>query len=339
MLVSVCIPVFNGEKYLRRCLDSVAAQTFCDFELIVVDDCSSGCDENGFNCKKICKLFSKQTKIKLSYVRHSRNLGCVEARRTAVYESSGKYIFCLDCDDAIKPNALELLCNKANESDYDVVQCGAEVFFMNQNEKTASSSAEQKNFESVCKKTNLLSEQPLFNSSIFDVAIINNRINLFVWGKLIKKDVFVQAFEKIPNMFCVFGEDYLISFFAAYFAKSYIGIKDKLCLYSVDTGISSSMRIENLERWEKICSVASIFSVIFDELSCGGIELSKEQSQVVHRQCNGYVLSCFRYLKYFCSDSIKKQAFSLMCEYWGKDYVKKVLSANGESFDLSLYES
>ena len=131
MLISVCIPVFNGEKFLRRCLDSVAVQTFRDFEIIVVDDCSCGCDESGFDCKKICKIFTKQTKIKVNYVRHNKNLGCIEARRTAIYEARSKYIFCLDCDDAIKPNTLELLYNKATENDFDIVQCGTEVFFVN----------------------------------------------------------------------------------------------------------------------------------------------------------------------------------------------------------------
>ena len=211
MLVSVCIPVFNGEKFLRRCLDSVAAQTFRDFEVIVVDDCSGGRDQNGFDCKKLCKIFTKQTKIKVKYVRHGRNLGCIEARRTAIYEARGKYIFCLDCDDAIKTETLELLCSKASEGDFDIVQCGTEVFFVNpESEQTRNSAAEQGNFEHVKKKTNLLVEQPLFGSGIFNAAIVDRSINLFVWGKLIKKEVFVRAYEKIPNVFCVFGEDYLI---------------------------------------------------------------------------------------------------------------------------------
>lgn len=332
MFISVCIPVFNGEKFLRRCLDSVAVQTFRDFEIIVVDDCSCGRDENGFDCRKICKVFTKQTKIKVNYVRHGKKLGCIESRRTAIYEARGKYIFCLDCDDAIKPNTLELLYNKAIENDFDIVQCGTEVFFVNsETEQNRNSKAEQSNFENVCKKTNCLIEQPLFDFQIFNASIVDHSINLFVWGKLIKKEVFVRAYEKIPNVFCVFGEDYLISFFVAYCAKSYVGIKEKLCLYSVDTGISSSLRIENIERWEKICSVASVFSIIFDEVNCGELELTQEQLQAIHRQCNTYVLSCFRYLKYFVSEPIKKQAFSLMCEYWGKDYVEKILNASGES--------
>lgn len=153
MLISVCIPVFNGEKFLRRCLDSVATQSFRDFEIIVIDDSSSGRDENGFDCKKICRIFTKQTKIKVNYVWHNKNLGCIEARRTAIYEARGKYIFCLDCDDAIKPNALELLYKKALENDFDIVQCGTEVFFVNSDsEQHRNSESEQKNFEHVCKK-------------------------------------------------------------------------------------------------------------------------------------------------------------------------------------------
>lgn len=332
MLVSVCIPVFNGEKFLRRCLDSVAAQTFTDFEIIVVDDCSCGRDENGFDCRKICKVFTKQTKIKVNYVRHGKNLGCIESRRTAILASRGKYIFCLDCDDSIKPDALEVLVRKALECDFDIVQGGTEVYFVNpDSEKSRDSLAEQKNLENVRHKANLLLEEPVFGSKIFNAAIIDHSINLFVWGRLIKKSLFLQAFEKIPNVFCVFGEDYLISFFVSYFAKSYAGIITPLYVYSVDTGISSSVRIETIERWEKICSVSSVFSIIFDEINNGELFLDQNQSQAVHRQCNTYVLNCFRYLKYFVAEPVKKQAFSLMCEYWGKGYIEKILNASGES--------
>ena len=108
-MISVCIPVYNSEKYLLKCLESLANQTFKDFEVIVIDDCSSGTNESGWNCKKICKVFSKQTKFKVLYYRSYRKLGCLESRRNATYHAKGDYIFFLDSDDSLKPECLEKL--------------------------------------------------------------------------------------------------------------------------------------------------------------------------------------------------------------------------------------
>ena len=129
MLISVCIPVYNGEQFLFRCLQSLANQTFKDFEIVVVDDCSPGTEEKGLNCKKICKVFSRKYKQKINYFRNSRNMGCIDARRNAVYEAKGKYIFCLDVDDVLEPECLEIMAKTAEEKNADIVQCGAKVVF------------------------------------------------------------------------------------------------------------------------------------------------------------------------------------------------------------------
>lgn len=332
MLISVCIPVYNGEKFLRRCLDSVAAQTYKNFEIVVVDDCSPGTDENGWNCKKICKFFTKQTKIKVNLIRNSKNLGCIDSRRNGVYEAKGDYIFCLDCDDALKPDCLEKMAATAIETKADIVQCGAEVVFANDEMQTQEhDEVDLKNKESMQERANLLYEGELLNEDCFNSAVVDHQIIFFVWGKLINRDVFISAWEMISPSYCVWGEDYVIYFYVSYFAKKYVGIKDKLYVYSVDTGISSKQHIDTLERWEKICSVSSAFSMIYDAMNSGIIKLNEVQTDAVQRQCNTYVLSTFRYLKYFVVEELKDEAYEVFCDYWGKDYVQKILEASGES--------
>lgn len=335
MLISVCVPVYNGEKFLRRCLDSVAAQTYKDFEIIVVDDCSPGTDLNGWNCKKICKFFTKQTKVRVNLIRNSRNLGCIDSRRNAIYEAKGDYIFCLDCDDAIKPDCLEKMAAKALETKADIVQCGAEVIFANDEVgATEHDEADIRNLESMQQKANSLYDGVLLNEACFNSAVVEHQVVFFVWGKLINRDVFISAWEQIPPSYCVWGEDYVIYFYVSYFAKKYAGIKDELYVYSIDTGISSKQYIDTLEKWKKICSVSSAFSMIYVAIDNANISLDQVQLEAVHRQCNTYVLTTLRYLKYFVAEELKKEAYEVLCDYWGEEYVQKIIEASGEKLEL-----
>ena len=93
MLFSVIVPIYNIEKYLKRCIDSVLAQSFGDFELILVDDGSPD------NCPAICDEYAaKDERIK---VIHKENGGLVSARQEGIKIASGDYVFHLDGDDAV----------------------------------------------------------------------------------------------------------------------------------------------------------------------------------------------------------------------------------------------
>ena len=99
MLFSVIVPIYNIEKYIRRCIDSVIGQTFTDFELILVDDGSPD------RCPEICDEYAKaDSRIK---VIHKPNGGLVSARQAGIKIATGAYIFNLDGDDAVTPDALE----------------------------------------------------------------------------------------------------------------------------------------------------------------------------------------------------------------------------------------
>lgn len=99
MVFSVIVPIYNIEKYLARCVDSVLAQTYSDFELILVDDGSPD------NCPAICDDYAKaDARIQ---VIHKKNGGLVSARQAGIRVAKGDYIFNLDGDDAICPDALE----------------------------------------------------------------------------------------------------------------------------------------------------------------------------------------------------------------------------------------
>lgn len=118
-LISVIVPVYKVEPYLARCIDSILAQTFTDFELILVDDGSPD------NCGKICDEYAK--KDSRIFVIHQENAGVSVARNNAIEwtlkNSDSQWLTFIDSDDWIHPQYLELLYFGANELGLDISTC------------------------------------------------------------------------------------------------------------------------------------------------------------------------------------------------------------------------
>ena len=98
--VSVVMPVYNGEKYLAEAIESILAQTFSDFELIIVDDGST--DGSG----EIIRSYEKRDK-RIRVIQHESNLGVSVARNTGIAAAAGEYVAFTDCDDVSLPRRLE----------------------------------------------------------------------------------------------------------------------------------------------------------------------------------------------------------------------------------------
>ena len=112
-LISVIIPVYNVEEYLRECIDSVLNQTFSDFEVILVNDGST--DSSGEICDEYVEKDERVTVI------HQKNGGLSVARNIGLSEANGKYVYFLDSDDYISENALATLLNIAENDSSDIV--------------------------------------------------------------------------------------------------------------------------------------------------------------------------------------------------------------------------
>jgi len=101
MRISVIIPVYNAEKYLQPCVDSVLMQTYKDFELILVDDGSR--DGSGAMCDNIA---SQDSRV---HVVHQKNAGAGAARNAGLSKAQGEYIVFVDSDDMIRQGYFESL--------------------------------------------------------------------------------------------------------------------------------------------------------------------------------------------------------------------------------------
>ena len=116
--VSVIIPMYNAEKYIGECLDSILAQTFKNFEVIVVDDCSTD------NSPAIVENYREKFGGRLKFSRMDKNSGKPSLpRNKGLSISRGEYIYFMDNDDLITPTALEELYTRAKNYDADVVYC------------------------------------------------------------------------------------------------------------------------------------------------------------------------------------------------------------------------
>ena len=113
MLFSVIVPIYNIEKYIRKCIESVLEQSFADYELILVDDGSPD------KCGEICDEYAKKdSRIK---VIHKENGGLVSARQAGIKVAGGEYVIHLDGDDALLPDALKNASEIISKTDADIV--------------------------------------------------------------------------------------------------------------------------------------------------------------------------------------------------------------------------
>ena len=115
-MISVIVPVYNVEQYLLRCLESIARQTFKDFEVILVDDGST--DQSGQICDKFC-----QTNHNFKCI-HQENQGLSEARNKGLYYAKGDYFCFIDSDDYVHPRMLEVLFHATNKTNSDISMVG-----------------------------------------------------------------------------------------------------------------------------------------------------------------------------------------------------------------------
>lgn len=161
--ISVIIPVYNVEKYIRKCLESVLEQTFSGLEIIIIDDGST--DESG----NICDFYAKQDQ-RIHVFHNVNNQGLAAARNRGVREASAKYIGFVDSDDYISKNMFQELLYIIEKDNGDIAICGYNVCGNRE--------------ESVKLK------EKIYNRNEATTLLLKNKIHSFVWNKLFKKDLF-----------------------------------------------------------------------------------------------------------------------------------------------------
>lgn len=165
-LISVIVPIYKVEDYLKRCVDSIINQTYSNLEIILVDDGSPD------NCPQICDAYAKQdARIK---VVHKENGGLSDARNAGMEIATGEYISFIDSDDYVHMDMLNILLDVMLKEDCEIAQCGTVKF--NEGETVALNEVDY--------------EVKVYNTKEALKELINDgHFVQTVWNKLYKADI------------------------------------------------------------------------------------------------------------------------------------------------------
>lgn len=135
-LLSVIVPVYNVEKYLKRCLESILVQSWNDYEIILVDDGSTD------SSAQICDLYAE--KYEMIRVIHKENKGLSDTRNRGIEEASGEYVYFPNSDDWLEPNTFSELFDVIEELTYDIISFNREFVTSEEDKLISAKSRIQK---------------------------------------------------------------------------------------------------------------------------------------------------------------------------------------------------
>ena len=206
-LVSILIPIYNVEKYLGKCLDSVFSQTYKNVEFVFVDDCST---DNSYNVLISSIKQNNIPEYKYTIVSHKQNEGIAVSRADCIANAKGEYVQFVDSDDWIEPDMTETLVEATKSSQIDLVGCYFIKDFL-----SGKQTRHSENYSESCEANMVL--------------CINYDISTVLWKMLIRRSLF-SYFKITPHVDIV--EDYIISVKLYFYANSF-AVVDKYMYHYV----------------------------------------------------------------------------------------------------------
>lgn len=260
--ISILVPVYKVEKYITRCLDSILAQDFHEWEMILVDDGSPD------NSPRICDAYViKDKRIK---VIHKKNGGLLSARQAGIKVAKGKYLVFWDSDDTVPSNALSVLYSNITSGDFDIVKGkGMRINYKGEIEELEPYRFSEGIIESA--------ESFIYKTFIGDIPP-------YLWNGIYKKELFNDRFynQAINNHISV-GEDWITNLIIGKNTKRIKVIKDIVYYYYYNpTSMMGSCifsneyqtRIDNILYQNGIFNFKSIANIAEIKYICGLIRNS-----------------------------------------------------------------
>lgn len=194
-MLSIIVPIYNTDKYLKQCLDSIVGQSYKDFELILVDD---GSKDNSIDiCKQYCQRY------KNIYLIEGKHEGVFKARKKGIRVAKGEYITFVDSDDFIDSDAYEKAISAMN-NDVDVISFDIFRYYSDQEIRYDA-----------CVLNEGIYDKKSIIENIFPLMIWNEKNESFgvdpaLWNKIYKSDLIKAIYESIDDIDFQYGEDVLI---------------------------------------------------------------------------------------------------------------------------------
>ncbi len=301
MFLSVIVPVYNVEKYLAKCIDSIIGQNFESFEILLINDGST--DSSQFICEQYS---SKDSRIKII---NQENQGLSEARNTGIYHAKGTYLWFVDGDDWIAENAVNTLYEVSKTLDYDLISFSFTEYF-----EDLGTFSDPRNVQEIHAKTGVdFIKQSKFFFTSACVNIYRNeflKINRFSFKKnqIHEDDYFnLSCFGKVKNV-----------------------VKIPLSLYFYRRRVNSLTTDLSATAIEKrILSYVSLINL------CGVIE--DLDSFFLKSKSDEYKIILLNLLDEYTtkSKSLKKKVY--MIRYVKKNVKKIIVSKNDFAFSIVSY--
>lgn len=224
-VISVIIAVYQAEKYMRRCLDSIQAQSFSDFETILVGDGSV--DESG----SICDEYAR--KDHRFHVIHKQNEGVSIARQIGLNAAKGEYVIHADPDDWVEQDWLLKLYRKIADEKADMVICDYERVYSG-------------------KRITCVQQPTSLNNNDILSDLLNGKIWGVCWNKLIRKDCFEHYHVSFPPKMQIWEDLYVITWLVANNIKV---VYLPEILYHYDSFTNEDSVIRHLKLHDRIVSI------------------------------------------------------------------------------------
>lgn len=279
---SVLIPVYNVEKYLRQCIDSVLAQNYDNIEIILVDDGST--DSSGRICDEYAE---KDSRIK---VIHKKNEGLLSARRTAVKAASGDYFAFLDSDDYWEYDLLNTAIQTIENHNCDMIVFNYKKVYQDKTVNTKALFEDEKVFENEGKE------------ELYKCALEGSELNNLV-TKIVERDI-VDVENDYKELYDVsYGEDALQSAQLTVNARKVVYLDRCMYNYRQKTGMTKSINASG------ICSVTKARAKITEIYKTTGFDLSES----IEKELYNYLEDFAKYVLYGYLDNPKKLREALEC--------------------------
>lgn len=285
--VSVIVPVYNVEKYIAQCLDSLISQTFSDIEILCVDDC--GTDKS----MRIVEQYAKKDS-RIRILHHSSNQGIAASRNTALSQAKAPYIMCCDSDDYYEPTMCEKLYRAITEHPVEMAVCGTQVHYeVDLDRKKEDNEYFHIAFQGVVK----INDQIL---SKIDVSSCN---------KIYKKDIFLK--HKIAYPVGLKYEDAYVFWTYICWTHSIYCIPEKL--YNYRRRIGSTMNQTFQANTPFVLDHLKIAFALFDYYK-------EHQLYEKHLERCWQFLALHAYFAYYHSNTYNRQKTHDILQEWCKNH-------------------
>lgn len=240
MLISIVVPIYNVEQYLKDCVESVLKQTYPDWELILVDDGSKD------NCPAICDEYARQDRrIK---VVHKVNGGLVSARKAGLEVARGDYVMPLDGDDFIDDNCLGTIVRIINQEEPDVVCFGYNIYCDGQ---ITANPIEIGKYGFLCREDMEKYIFPAFLHGKDERQFPHN-----LWAKVFEKEMY-SKYQKAVSSSIGMGEDGACTYPLIFNANSIVILEE--CFYYYRQVNSSMTKAKKPLSWDNYDLVYKVY--------------------------------------------------------------------------------